>query len=281
VSTELCTHLASHGYVVASPDFPADNLADLVQTAGGGGASRRPPNDQVAVNRRRDVVFVLDRVVGGAEPALASVIDPDRVGTCGHSFGGWTTIAANSLDPRPKASFAMAPTWWGSGGPAPEAEAVQALTRLDDWGRPVPAFLLAGEHDSLQPLRTMRELYRDMPPPKRLAVLGHADHMHFVDTPEQIHELFRTIMGSGTFPDHGFDAPAIAAAMGPFAALCPAAHAIATVRALCLAHMDTHLKGNAAARAFLDGDLAGTFATRGIDLEAAKQNADRSAGASV
>src|SRR5262245_7319147 len=29
-ATNICTHLASHGYLVAGPDFPGDNLADML-----------------------------------------------------------------------------------------------------------------------------------------------------------------------------------------------------------------------------------------------------------
>jgi len=49
----------------------------------------------------------------------------------------------------------------------------------------------------------------------------------------------------------------------------PEAHAQEIVRALCLAHMDAHLKDSAGARAFLAGDLAATFSARGIAIEAA------------
>ena len=57
--------------------------------------------------------------------------------------------------------------------------------------------------------------------------------------------------------------------MRPFTELCPEAHAADTQRALCLAHMDARLKGDLAAAAFLDNDLAGSFAWRGIDLDVA------------
>ena len=37
--------------------------------------------------------------------------------------------------------------------------------------------------------------------------------------------------------------------------------------ALCLAHMDAHLKSSSGARAFLAGDLVATFNTRRIAIE--------------
>ncbi|MGH7289050.1 MAG: hypothetical protein ACREI8_13630, partial [Myxococcota bacterium] len=224
------------------------------------------PMDQSAVDRPRDARFVIDRMLGGAEPALAALVDAERVGTCGVSFGGWTTLALNSIDRRPLASFPIVPAW--GKGPV-KTETLQALVRLDDWGRSVPTFVLAAERDALILLEALRELHRELRPPKRLAVLRNAGHLHFSANAEQGHEMLRTMWKSGTFPvaDPDVDLAAIAEASRPFAELCPAAHGAATVQSLCLAHMDANLKGSAEARAFLAGDLARGFAARGIDLE--------------
>jgi dienelactone hydrolase len=137
--TELCTHLASHGNVVASADHAGDTVFDVARRT-----SMSP--EQICANRPIDGVLVMDRVLGGAAPALEGLIDPDRVGTCGGSFGGWTAIALSSLDPRPKASFPIVPGW--GQGPLP-TELLQSVVRLDDWGRPVPTFVLAAERDAL------------------------------------------------------------------------------------------------------------------------------------
>ena len=269
-ASELCTHLASHGYLVASPDFTGNTMGDmLADLAGGSGATPRlAPMDRSAADRPLDAKLVIDRVLGRAEPALSALVDPERVAACGISFGGWTTLALTSIDRRPRASFAIVPAW--GKGPV-KTEALQALVRLDDWGRPVPTFVLAAERDALIMLAGLRELHRDLPPPKRLAVLRNAGHLHFCDNAEQSHEMLRTMWKSGAFPAAGddIDLAAIAEASRPFAELCPAEHGAVTVQALCLAHMDAHVKGSADARSFLAGDLARTFAARGIDLELA------------
>jgi predicted dienelactone hydrolase len=269
-ATELCTHLASHGYLVASPDFTGNTMADMLAdlAAGGRGEPRLAPMDRSAADRPLDAKLVIDRVLGGAEPALAARVDPERVGACGISFGGWTTLALNSIDRRPKASFPIVPAW--GKGPV-KTETLQALVRLDDWGRPVPSFVLAAERDALILLAGLRELHRELRPPKRLAVLKNAGHLHFADNAEQGHEMLRAMWKSGSFPAAGddIDLAAIAEASRPFAELCPAAHGTAVVQALCLAHMDAHLKGSAEASAFLEADLARSFAARGIDLEVA------------
>jgi len=270
-ATELTTHLASHGYVVASPDFTGNTMADmLADLAGAGGAAPRlAPMDRSAADRPLDAKLVLDRMLGGGhelDPALAALVDPARVGACGISFGGWTTLALNSLDPRPRASFPIVPAW--GEGPV-KTETLQALVKLDDWGRPVPTFVLAAERDALILLAGLRELHRELRPPKRLAVLRNAGHLHFADNAEQGHEMLRTMWKSGAFPaaPGDIDLAAIAEASRPFSELCPAAHGAATVQGLCLAHMDAHVKGSPEADAFLSGDLVHVFAARGIDLE--------------
>ena len=269
-ASELCTHLASHGYFVASPDFTGNTMGEMLAdlAAGSGSAPRLAPMDRSAVDRPRDAKLVLDRVLAGAEPALASLADAERIGACGISFGGWTTLALNSVDRRPKASFPIVPAW--GKGPV-KTESLQALVRLDDWGRPVPTFVLAAERDALIMLAALRDLHRELRPPKRLAVLRNAGHLHFSDNAEQGHEMLRTMWKSGAIPviDPDIDFPALAEASRPFSELCPAAHGAATVQALCLAHMDATLREMADARAFLAGDLGKRFAARGIALEVA------------
>jgi dienelactone hydrolase len=266
----LCTHLASHGYLVASPDFTGNTMADMMAdlAAGSSAAPRLAPMDRSAVDRPLDAKLVIDRVLGGAEPALAALVDPARVGACGISFGGWTTLALNSIDARPRASFPIVPAW--GKGPV-GTESLQALVRLDDWGRPVPTFVLAAERDALILLAGLRELHRELRPPKRLAVLRNAGHLHFSAHAEEAHEMLRAMWKSGSFPAAGpeIDLAAIAEASRPFAELCPAEHGEATVQSLCLAHMDANVKELAEAQAFLARDLGRTYAARGIALEVA------------
>ena len=266
----LCTHLASHGYLVVSPDFTGNTMGDMLAdlAAGGAGTPRLAPMEQSAADRPLDARFVIDRVLAGTDPALAALVDRERVGACGISFGGWTTLALNSIDARPRASFPIVPAW--GKGPV-KTESLQALVRLDDWGRPVPTFVLAAERDALILLAGLRELHQELRAPKRLAVLKNAGHLHFAANAEQGHEMLRAMWKSGSFPvaDPDIDLAAIAEASRPFAELCPAEHGAVTVQALCLSHMDAHVKESAEARSFLAGDLARTFAARGIALEVA------------
>jgi predicted dienelactone hydrolase len=267
-ASELCSHLASHGYLVAAPDFSGNTMGDMIAdlAAAGKGTPRLAPMDQSAVDRPLDARFALDQVLAGVDPELGDRADPGRIGTTGISFGGWTTLALNSIDRRPKASFPIVPAW--GKGPV-KTETLEARIRLDDWARPVPTFVLAAERDALILIDGLRDLHRQLAAPKRLAVLRGAGHLHFSDNAEQGHEMLRAMWKSGSFPaaDPEIDLAAIADASRPFSELCPAAHGAATVQALCLAHMDAHLKGSAEARRFIDEEAREAFAAREIDIE--------------
>jgi dienelactone hydrolase len=263
----LCTHLASHGYAVAAPDFPGDHIShSLAPAAGAKARVSSTPIDESARNRPRQAVAAIDGLLAAAS-SLGLAVRREDIGSCGISMGGFTTLAVNSLDARIAASFAICPMW-GARGPVPQVRRLQALLSLDDWQRGVSTFVLTGELDPLVVLPDVRELYTKLHAPKRLAVLKRAGHMHFGDGAETGHETYRRAYLSGSFPDPEIDAIALGTAMRPFAELCSEADSLATARALCLAHMDATLRMHAGAREFLDGNLEHTFATRGIALEA-------------
>lgn len=270
VDTVLCTHLAGHGYIVASNDVPGNTTADLMNDVIAQRNGKRPTAPpQQEVNRTRVAIasFVIESLVAGADPILSDRIDGTRVGACGQSAGGWTTLGLNSVNARTAASFAIEPLW-GQHSMVPGIAEMSGWLRFDDWGRPVATFVLAGEVDPIVLLDALRGLYARLPAPKRFASLRGAGHWHFNDNAEAGHETFRQ-MYLNSFPDDSFDTRALGIAMRPFAELCPEAHAADTQRALCLAHIDAHLKDNDAAGAFLDNDLARVFAARGIDLDVA------------
>jgi len=92
--------------------------------------------------------------------------------------------------------------------------------------------------------------------PKKMIVLEQADHMHFCDQVEQVHELFRMM------PPPVFDQ--VAKDIKPIAELCAGDPAYRFTRGLGLAHMDAHLRGDEGAKSFLDGDLVGLLAAEGV-----------------
>jgi dienelactone hydrolase len=266
--SRLCTHLASHGYIVASANFPGDNIEDLIPDEHGGAAATKAPIDESARNRPRQASRILDLISAIGLPA-GMQLDTGRIGVGGESMGGFTSLAVNSLDRRPSAVFAICPMY-GERSLSPQVRRLQTLLRMDDWQRPVPTLILTGELDPLVNVEDLRSLYQQMAAPKQLVVLRRAGHMHFADNAEYVHEWFRKGYLSGEFPDPELDGLALGTAMRPFADLCPEEHANLTARALCLAHLDANLKDIAAARAFLDADLESTFAARGIGIEATR-----------
>lgn len=92
-------HLASHGFVVALPTYSASLL----------GFSH--------VELKNDLLFVIDyylRVNATAGQWLEGAIDPERIGTSGHSLGGKLSLFAAAEDSRIKASATLDPV---DGGP--------------------------------------------------------------------------------------------------------------------------------------------------------------------
>jgi predicted dienelactone hydrolase len=256
-STFLCTHLASHGYVVASLDHVGNTVFEVmhaIMTAQMGGARTDPQATlrEFVVARPADTIFMLDEVLRGAGDVAAQV-DPDRVGMAGHSFGGWTTLVTTARDRRIRAALPLAP----AGGPT-YLEANTLVDAMDlRFGREVPTLFVVADLDSLLPLAGIRELYERTPAPKRLVVLENTDHLHFLDRIAENHEMFRSM------PQDELFRPAISR-MRPMAELTDETATYAAVRGLGVAHMDAVLKGNEAAARFLAGDVAAALAAQGM-----------------
>jgi dienelactone hydrolase len=181
VMSGVCTHLASHGYVVASNDVPGNTLDVLMHDVIGQrhGEAPKAPSQQ-AVNRYRwlDAKFVVDALIGGAEPEIAGRIDGTRVGTFGQSAGGWTALGHNSIDRRVGATVAIEPLY-GTRSPLPVIAEMAAWLSVEDWGRAVPTLLVAGEVDPLVMLQDLRDLYARLPAPKRWVNVKRAGQWHF------------------------------------------------------------------------------------------------------
>jgi predicted dienelactone hydrolase len=257
-STFLCTHLASHGYVVAAPDHPGNTTADLVAL------TRRTASEPLSAahvrawiaDRPVDLQFVLDGVVDGRIAGWGAGVDAGRVGAAGHSFGGWTVLALTARDPRIRATVALAPA--GGADPLPGIVPVRADL---DWERDVPTLYLAAQSDTLTPLRGIRGMFERTRATKQLVVLENADHFHFCDRVEEAHELFRRIALPGD---------EWARRLPPASALCPGEHAYLFVRALALAHLDATLEGRPEAVHFLGDDVETACAARGVRVESVR-----------
>src|SRR5260370_42615005 len=138
-ATYLCTHLASHGYVVAAMDHSEVVAPELAPRAGEMAAARAARIDAIIGSRVPDVQFLLDHLLGGEARVE---LDAARIGLVGHSFGGGTVLATPEVDARVRSVVALAP-----GGGSKPKPGVLPLKLSFDWGRHVPALYLPAGDD--------------------------------------------------------------------------------------------------------------------------------------
>jgi hypothetical protein len=126
------------------------------------------------------------------------------------------------------------------------------------WGRDIPVLYLVAENDVCLPLAGMYELFERTPAIRRMIILRKADHMHFMDNVEEMHESVRNM----TFPE---ELSWIPREMRPIAELSSGEQAHLFVRGLTLAHMDATLKQTPKARRFLEEDIVRELAARSLE----------------
>jgi predicted dienelactone hydrolase len=153
--------IASRGYVVIAPPHPGNTFFEFPNCG--------TPQVQVASAQERpqDMIFVLDQMLAANADAgspFFGVLDPDRIGMSGHSFGGFTTYFVTSLDPRIKVAVPMAPATPGT-----------------DATIDVPFLLILGNIDSVVNNPTARTAYAASPSPKYKVEIEHAGHYAFSD----------------------------------------------------------------------------------------------------
>jgi dienelactone hydrolase len=238
-STFLCTHLASHGYVVAAADHTGNTAADVAERSKRVAAGPPLTPDEVdalvqgfIADRVPDLRFLLDRILSRGAGDASLRIDPQRIGLVGWSFGGWAVLSALEADTRFGAVVALAPA--GSSKPLP---GIIPATLTFAWKRTVPALLLVAERDRFTPLPGQFELFERTPSSKRMFILRGADHGHFADD----------------IGDEG---------------LCPAEQAHHFTRALALAHLDAALKQDRAAADFMARDAVAALRDHGVNAVA-------------
>jgi len=170
----FAAHLASHGYVVATPDHHGNTFLDTL-------AGTVDPN--VLVNRPADMSFVIDEMLSmnsTADDFFEDAIDPARIGASGHSFGGLTDFllagAGVPQDPRIVAMMPQAPA-------APFGSAfLETIT--------IPTLIVGGSIDATTPFQTQQQAPFDLmlPGPSvvglgRIANAGHFSFSDFCEVP--------------------------------------------------------------------------------------------------
>lgn len=250
-ATFLCTHLSSHGYIVAALDHSEVSAPELQGREGDSAEQRAARIQAVIAGRVPDIRFLLDLLLNDTTSDARP--DPERIGIVGHSFGGWTALAVPETDSRFRAIVALAPG--GASNPKP---GILPVTLAFAWGRDVPVLYLVADNDVCLPLAGMYELFDRTQATKRMIILRRADHMHFMDNVEEMHETLRQM----TFPE---ELSWISKGMKPISQLSSGDQAHVFVRGLTLAHMDAVLKRSGEARRFWTGDIVQQLAARDVE----------------
>ena len=169
-STFLTVFLASHGYVVAAPDHAGNTLSDAVQA---GEQSTEAQFESLGL-RPDDMGFVLAHLQGlGAEDPLGAIVDGDRVGMSGHSFGALTTLRMLGQDRPIDVAVAQAPpgyevTWFGALANEPED-----IT--------IPVMLQVGAVDATTTPEDADSIYSRMTAPRSRLLVNDGGHFTFSD----------------------------------------------------------------------------------------------------
>jgi predicted dienelactone hydrolase len=253
-------HLASHGYIMVHPQHAGSDTPAIIELAKESRRNGKRPgvagiidegtsDPDNLVDRPLDVAFVLDRIKGHA--TLGPLADMERVAVAGHSFGSYTALASAGMrvelpeshkgpvrsfrDARIKAAIAMSPQ--GPGVMGIRADAWEPIT--------MPVLLITGSKDMGQGDRAVA--WRLTPFDKiaskntLLLFIDGATHMTFSGAEGQ-----RGLLGAGprrTVERHtGF------------------------VEQVCTAFLDAHLRGDSAARAWLDAKAIEALSERECEL---------------
>jgi predicted dienelactone hydrolase len=184
----FAAHLASHGFIVATPDHHGNTFIDeLVGII----------DPQPAINRPLDMSFLIDEFLAlNAEAGnfFEGAVDPGRIALSGHSFGGYTTFAVAGgafglgtfTDARVKAIFPQAPS---------------AALFLDDFFSTItiPTLIVGGSIDETTPFPTEQQRPFDNLPSGAtvvgLAQLVDAGHFTFSDFCEVPRDLLAFLGG--------------------------------------------------------------------------------------
>jgi dienelactone hydrolase len=179
-STFLCTHLASHGFVVAALDHTGNTFVDLVERQRAGTVLTSEQRDalieRIVADRVPDLRFLADWLLNQGNQWSALIDARNGLGLVGWSFGGWAALATPEVDARFGAIVALAPG--GASNPLPGIIPAQ-LTFA--WRTDAKTLYLVAERDRYTVLEGMHELFGRTPGQKRMFILRFADHDHFGD----------------------------------------------------------------------------------------------------
>jgi len=182
-STFLTTHLASWGIVVVAPDHVGNTYPEMMALPDE--EARRSTHRRIRGQRPSDLHAVVQCLLdGGHRSSELPALDPKRLGLLGHSFGGWTALKVPALESRVSAVCCLAPA----------SEPFVGRKAFNPGELPLPrdtaSLVLAARDDVLVDLETgIRPLNERLGPDSKLEIIDRADHFHFCDGLEMLHEM--------------------------------------------------------------------------------------------
>ncbi len=202
-SVDLVETLASHGFVVASPEHTGNSQA-----------SPGDPFDEAAANRVPDVSFLIDAMIernGNPDDAFAGRLDGDNVAVVGHSFGGMTAIgmaagwAGAEPDPRVTAIVPISAVIDGDLQQTERSGPNAGFTANQLAAVRIPVLLMGGTEDVSVPVENNDlafEQLTDAPAVGKVAITG-ATHTHFANVCTFGELLIDLGIGEEAWPDIG------------------------------------------------------------------------------
>jgi predicted dienelactone hydrolase len=175
-ATHLTEYLARHGYVVAAINFPLSSRSAFTQ--------KKAPDTSDVGEQIRDISFVIDSLL--ADSFFAGQIDPDRIGTTGHSLGAITSYFASfgkeTRDPRIKATAPIAagdPIMAASGGLLGVGKTTLSTVS-------VPVLFFSAEKDVFARMTGAPLIaYSRLGPPRYELIVRRGNHVWFRDGDDQ------------------------------------------------------------------------------------------------
>lgn len=245
-STYLTSYLASHGYVVIAPDHEGNTFTQLDQ----GNVLSPDAQLQSLLNRPHDLLFLLDRYSDLAEDdSLFGMLDVDRVGVTGHSFGAVTALRAAGLDSRIDAIAPQCPAGYSLSW-------IDIEKPLEEVG--IPVMVQMAEGDMTTPPAMARSIWDHVREPGYYLSLQSAGHFTYSDLcllgTELIEEAANVGIGGGVLGD----------GCGELNLAPEKAHPI--IRNYTIGFFNRHLRDSSESESFLKTEVAAQWENDEVDL---------------
>lgn len=181
-SSELTSHVASWGFVVAAPEHQSRDLTNQIGMLFGTTKTYGPHPDVADLSATIDLLTSENAKAGSP---FEGHLDLDRIAAFGHSAGGKASEEVAVTDRRVKTFIGLAGASYGGWA---EARGIDAVSPK------VPGMIVAAERDavvecseqagcgaSYQPYGRMLSAYAKMHSPKRFVGLANSGHLVFSD----------------------------------------------------------------------------------------------------